>query len=223
MLINQLKVGKKIGIFVNRSIGVLEHAYELKSQIADAISQNEYLILTPLFRGKPVSLVMSDKLLITFAYGDDGLLVFEAEVRELIVDINGISMYRIVGLTEAGKLQRREHYRMNIQIPIVYQAKKNGKHIYGQGLTSDISGGGVRFICSDGFEVGDFLNVFIIIEPDIDLRTQVEIVRIQAEGDKKYEISSIFSLEFREREKLIKHVFDIQRETIKKQKHLNES
>lgn len=216
MVIDQLKVGKIIGIFVNPSNGVLDYAFELKSQIADIKSQNEFLILTPMFRGKPISLRMGDNLLVTFAYGEDGLLVFEAESRELIIDINGMSSYRIVGLTEARKLQRREHFRMTLQVPIVYQVIKNDRHMYGQGLARDISGGGVRFACGDQLEVGDFLSIFIRIDPGIDIRTQVQVIRVQSEGQKRYEVSSLFSFDFKEREELIKYIFNTQREKLKR-------
>lgn len=220
MLIDQFKIGKKIGIFINRLNGVLEHDFKLRSQIADILSQNEFLILAPILKGKPVNLGIGDKLLITFAYGEDGLFVFEAETRELIVDTNGILLYRVVALTEVEKLQRREHFRMPLQVPIVYQAKKDGRDVYGQGLTCDISGGGVRFVCGNYFEIGDVINVFIRLEPDIDLRTQVEITRVETDGYKRYEVSAIFSLEFLEREKIIKHIFEIQREKLKKHGNL---
>lgn len=223
MLIDQLKVGTKIGIFVNRTTDIIDYAYELKSQIADVISQNEFVILSPMFKGKSVSLAVGDKLLITVAYGEDGLSIFEAESRELIVDANGVLFYRIIGIAEAGKLQRREHYRMQLQIPIVYQVKKDNKNVYGQGITCDISGGGVRFICGDQLEKGDCLSIFIRIEPDIDLRTQVEVIRVQLEGYKKYEVSTLFSLEFKEKEKVIKHIFSIQKEKLRKYKDLKKS
>lgn len=217
MLISQLSLGKKVYISSNIDSegNDINNFYEYVSQIVDIINEKEFVISTPLLKGDSIDFKAGDEVKVGFTH-ENGLFVLEGEIRD-VVNENGLMFYRVYVISDIKRLQRREHFRVLIHLPIIYKIVRENKDLYGQGLTKDISGGGLKFVCSDEIEVGETVNIFLKLNSNIELKAIGEVIRRNLIEARKYEISLVFvDLDFSQRESLIKQIFEIQRDYLKR-------
>lgn len=214
MQINELKIGKKIYVSVKCEDDVLDKDCELPSQIVDIIDENEFIISAPFYKANVITLQMDDYLNIAFTY-ENGLYIFDGKVIWSHEE-NGITLYRIKVKSKIQKLQRRQHFRLIHTVPIVFQWLRDGQEKYGQGMTKDISGGGLKFVCGDKFQTDELLDIFVRLGPDMEIKTSGKVKRCDIISEHRYEVSITFeSLSFGKREVLIKYIFDLQRDNLK--------
>lgn len=214
MIASQLKIGKKIYVCPNINNSLIEN-HEFVSQVEDVINENEFVISLPLYKSNTLRLNVGDRIKITFTH-DHGLYVFEGETVKEIVE-GDLLLYRIRVISEIQRIQRREYFRVTTNVPIVYQYVSHSGEVYGQGITKDLSGGGVKFVCSEKLHVGDIINIYINFEEEIEINTMGKVIRCDKTEAEKYEVSLNFiNLDFAQRESLIKYIFKIQRENLRK-------
>jgi c-di-GMP-binding flagellar brake protein YcgR len=81
----------------------------------------------------------------------------------------------------------------------------------------DLSGGGMRIKLKDNLNAGDKIKITIPLDKDI-IQLEGEIVRIEPEENAKRNICGIsfIDLEERTREKIIRFIFQVMRDQMKK-------
>ena len=214
MLLSQINIGKKIYISLKRIDDIIEQNYELPSQIVDIVDESLIVISSPFYKSNIISLEIGDELTITFTH-ENGLYMFEGKTIEL-VDEEGIILYVVKVTSDIQRLQRRENFRVPINVPIVYQYFLNTNELYGQGMVKDISGGGLKFICSDELKEGIKLDIFARLSNDFELKTCAKVIRCCFIEQSKYEISLTFEgLTFGRKENIIRFMFGLQRDNLK--------
>ncbi|TGE32631.1 flagellar brake domain-containing protein [Desulfosporosinus sp. Sb-LF] len=116
------------------------------------------------------------------------------------------------------KVQRRSFVRVPAMYPVTFRSvTREGLSDLHKGTMLDISGGGIRFLTEERVENKSLLYVQIAL-PNGDLQTPVRVCRAEkVEDSKRYTVSVEFhDLPERERDKVIRCVFDIQRAMRKK-------
>lgn len=214
MLIGEINLGKGISVCLIDEDGITD-GYEFLSQIVDIINDKEIIISSLFYKSNVVNLNTNEKVRITFTH-DSGVYSFDGKNIESINE-EGILFYRISKASEIQRIQRREHFRIPLSVPIIFQFMIENEEKYGQGFTKDISGGGVKFVCDEHFQLGDTLNIFVSVSSNVEISTSGQVTRCYLAEGNKHEISLAFeNLDFKQRESLIKYIFDIQRDNLKK-------
>lgn len=215
MQIEELRIGKKIYITLKRIDEAIEQNYELPSQIVDIIDNNNFIILSPFYKGNVIELQAGDELIVNLTH-ENGIYFFLGLVIDIINE-EGRAYYSVKVSSDIKKLQRREHFRLEITVPIVYQyITDNDKDIQGQGVTKDVSGGGLKFVSSSEIKVGQSLDIFVRFSQELEIKTSAKVIRCSRAGHEKYDISILFGqLSFGKRETLIKYIFNLQRDNLK--------
>lgn len=207
-----ISTGKKIYIsFEDSKIDKFKYA----SQIIDIFSETEVIILSPFFMGNSFRLTFGQMISILIM-NENGLNVFSAKIAEEIIE-NNLIMYKLKLSIKPERFQRRNYFRLSVEISIVYVYCIDEDEFYGQGKTFDISGGGVRFICSEELKSGDNIKIIIKIDEGTQFLSNSRIIRCSEVGIKKYEICTQFTdISQSMRDEIIKFIFNIQRQELRK-------
>lgn len=116
------------------------------------------------------------------------------------------------------RVQRRNFVRLDTKIPVVYTILDNDmKPVSEQfkATTIDISGGGLMFSTDGTIQQGKFLEILAFLSADTTVTAIGKAVRVMdnISGKNKKSIGVEFSLiEERERDKIIRYIFNQQRE-----------
>jgi len=116
------------------------------------------------------------------------------------------------------KVQRRTYVRVPALFPVSFRSvTKEGLSDIQKGTMLDLSGGGMRFLTKERVEEKSLLYVLLSL-PIGDINTPVRVHRVEKiEDSKHYRISVEFhDISERERDQIIRCVFDIQRAMRKK-------
>jgi c-di-GMP-binding flagellar brake protein YcgR len=119
---------------------------------------------------------------------------------------------------EIFKVQRRRFVRVPIVCSIEYSKfGNNSGNKTLKAIMVDLSGGGMRIKLSEEVNLGDKLNVYMPLGEG-QLNVKGEVVRLEKEEDSKRNICGIsfIDLDERTREKLIKFIFQIMRDQMRK-------
>ena len=116
------------------------------------------------------------------------------------------------------RVQRRNYVRVPAFYPITYQVvEKTGLGDVQKGNMLDLSGGGMRFQSREKLEKGNILYAYLEI-PSGTLGTPGQVCRVEPiEGTKFFSVSvDFYQISERDRDRIIRCVFDIQRDMRKK-------
>jgi c-di-GMP-binding flagellar brake protein YcgR len=116
------------------------------------------------------------------------------------------------------KIQRRNFVRVPAIYPISFRViERAGLSDTKKGTMLDLSGGGMRFQTLEKLEMGAILHTFLEL-PTGEIRTAARVCRVEKVDDtKKFAISlDFYQISERERDQIIRCVFDIQRAMRKK-------
>lgn len=121
-------------------------------------------------------------------------------------------------------IQRREFFRLKLEVPFAFCVVESPeeplarKPIY-RGVTTDISGGGLKFITTLPLEPGALLVMQLVLEGAGKIRTLCHVIRcttLPAEKTARIEVGAVFlMLEEKFRSEIIRHVFRKQQATTK--------
>lgn len=123
--------------------------------------------------------------------------------------------------TKSERVQRRNHFRVEVGIPVEFRIEEDDKVRRGKGTTIDLSAGGMRLRLSEALREGTVLELKLHIEADETLECVGRVVRSgEIEGARstdRFWNGIIFqgATEGVLRE-ITRHVMDIQREQMKK-------
>lgn len=119
---------------------------------------------------------------------------------------------------EVRRVQRRNYVRVPAFFPVTYSiVNRQGLSDVKKADMLDLSGGGMRFRTKEAVEYNEILYVYLRL-PTGELQTPARVRRVEKTDDEKAYIVSVefYEISERERDKIIRCVFDIQRAMRKK-------
>ncbi len=233
MKLKELVPGTKVDIKKEVGRGSEAQSMSYTSTVFDVTDADEIVINMPSSGGKMV--VLSPGITYEFAFTmSNGIFTAKGTVvRRSKQGIFYLLVIKLIG--QLTKLQRREYYRMECMMPIIYQslqaesaneaklievreamAKEDSQRVRGMGTILDISGGGIRFQCTDDLDgITHLLFNFQIIVNE--KKQQVEIIgkllhSEYKEQAQRYEHRTEFIYKDGvSRDVIIKYIFDEER------------
>ena len=198
------------------------------SKLVEVLYEKEVIIMPPrLDQGGIVKLSNNKQYKIKFKTNKG---IFENVMKIVSYDIdNGIPILKIKFIEPTIKIQKREGFRLNVEIEFEFYVIKNidieksktEDILLSKGKTLDISNGGLKFISNKDIELGDNIKILLNIE-GILIETLGNIIYKEEVNNKE---ENIFSYKCRfenipqkYKEEISKYIFDRQRELLKKGK-----
>lgn len=207
---NKLSVGLAVDIVVPEG----EYEGRYRSNIEE-IGKKLLTVGAPFERGNLVPLREGTKLEITFC-DETSAYTFVAEIMQRIAV--PLPMLVLELPDSIAKVQRRNFVRVPAVFPVSFRViTRDGISGFYTGTMLDLSGGGMRFLVDEQIENKSLIYVHVDL-PNEGLQTPARVTRVQKiEDSKRYVVSVEFhDLSERERDRIIRCVFDIQRAIRKK-------
>lgn len=209
---------------INSKVEIAWNDSYYKSTIEDA-DANLIAISIPIKDGQYLTLNKGEKIEVIYFYLND-IYKFQTVVVNRKVD--RIPLLQIAYPKEVFKIQRRKFVRVPIICSINYERineendtskgrfGKEGKPTF-KATMVDLSGGGAKIRLKEGIKPGDLMIMHIPMDKET-VTLKGEVIRVEKGYDNRLNTCGInFSdLDDRTREKLIRFVFQIMREQMKK-------
>ena len=195
---------------------VLEGDYEghYRTRIEE-VGERLLSIGAPFEHGEVIPVREGTKVRVRF-WDEVAVYSFEGEIMQRIAV--PVPTLILVLPETVNKVQRRDFVRVPASFPLTFRlvTGEGLSNLY-QALMLDLSGGGVRFSMKERVENQSLLYVQLTL-PNGELQTPVRVSRVVSiEGTNRYCVSAEFhEISERDRDKIIRCVFDIQREMRKK-------
>lgn len=196
----------------------------LVSQLEDCMDNKTATIAAPVYCGELYSIHIGS-IMDIFFLREDKLYRFKANVTAREKSGN-IAMLRIERLDNIQNIQRRQFFRFDCTIPVNYRVidKSNepGKMTvpYNSSITKDLSGSGLCMLVEEKLDEHAQLDCELYLEPDLRINFTGKIIRISKcdfESKYKYEIGLTYkSIDNKDREAIVKYIFNEQRRLRKK-------
>lgn len=186
---------------------------EYSSRIIDIEQDGEiFIIETPLKKMQLVMLMNGSKLNMIYMLENLGVLSCDIEVVDKLKE-NGIPLIRVKRVSNIKKIQRRNFFRLETALDVTI--RKIDDIIVEKVKTIDISGGGMRIISNQKFEINDIVKInFNINNKEYEFDSKV--VKTNEDKDRKEVSLQFIEILEKDRNEIIKYIFDKQREGIKK-------
>lgn len=236
-----MKVAFAIGdrielIHIKSAIGRKVSDKKYGSQVLDFDGDRTAQIAMPISEGKVIPLEIDDDYNLCF-FTNSGLYQCTAQIKKRYTE-NRMYVMDVIFLTPLKKFQRRKFYRLDCLFPIRYRIvpkeqfeKKNEAEqdnekdeiLWEEGTISDLSGGGIRFHGNVECKKGDFVEIVLPLSLQsgiISLSLYMKVVScVHFEGSRvAYETRGEFlNINEKERETVIKYVFEEQRRRMRKE------
>jgi len=195
---------------------VLEGEYEgiYRSRIEE-VNETTFSVGAPMEQGELVPLHEKTKVRLIFWDKESAYALETKIIKRVSVPIALIILELKGNLV---KIQRRSYFRVSARYPLTYQTVIRRE--YGDPYKAtmlDLSGGGMRFLTEEPLNKKVLIYVQVAL-PNGDLRIQAQVRRVEkTEDGKRYVVSVEFDdITERERDRIIRCVFDIQRAMRKK-------
>lgn len=194
-------------------------------------------IAMPIYEGRLIPLEVGRKFELSF-YAKKGMYTCNSEIIRRFKTRN-VYVLVVRVTSELKKNQRRQFYRLDINIEVFYKIFTNEDEKYframrkisdemidrpfEKGMTIDVSGGGIRFISKDNIALGSKMMVRLPLELDTEIKDCNVIAKvissIPSRGKERlYENRVEFvQINDSDRETLIKFIFKVERNIRKKQ------
>jgi len=204
---------------VEISVSEMNFEYKGLSSRVEEIDDEHILLSAPTYRGEIVPLRTGMRINVSYvlnncAYSFNTVIVARKKEKLPVIVIN--KPHTIV------RVQRRHWVRVAATLDVEYNlisADSETNPTYA-GTTIDISGGGIRFMTRGVLEAGQIINLKIYLPDKSPIATKARIIRIlekaKDEGDPSKAVLEYVDINENDREKIIKYVFEKQRELIKK-------
>lgn len=221
-------IGDRIELMhIKSAIGRKVSDKKYGSQLLDFDGDRTAKIAMPISEGKVIPLEIDDDYNLCF-FTNSGLYQCTAQIKKRYTE-NRMYVMDVIFLTPLKKFQRRKFYRLDCLFPIRYRIvpkeqfeKKNEAEqdnekdeiLWEEGTISDLSGGGIRFHGNVECKKGDFVEIVL------PLSLYMKVVScVHFEGSRvAYETRGEFlNINEKERETVIKYVFEEQRRRMRKE------
>jgi len=208
------KIKLLVGLAVDLAVLEGEYRGNYKTRIEEV--GEKILSLGALFQhGEVVPLREGTKVKLTF-WDEMSAYSFEAEIMQRIAV--PVPMFVLELPDSVTKVQRRNFVRVPATYPITFRSvTKEGLSNLHKAMMLDLSGGGMRLLTEERVETNSLLYTQLTL-PNGDLQTPVRVCRAEKIVDsKRYMVSVEFhDIQERDRDRIIRSVFDIQRAMRKK-------
>lgn len=230
-------IGDRIELMhIKSAIGRKVSDKKYGSQVLDFDGDRTAKIAMPIREGKVIPLEIDDDYNLCF-FTNSGLYQCTAQIKKRYTE-NRMYVMDVIFLTPLKKFQRRKFYRLDCLFPIRYRIvpkeqfeKKNEAEqdnekdeiLWEEGTISDLSGGGIRFHGNVECKKGDFVEIVLPLSLQsgiIPLSLYMKVVScVHFEGSRvAYETRGEFlNINKKERETVIKYVFEEQRRRMRKE------
>lgn len=207
---------KKLSVGLTVELDVSEGEYEGKYRTRiEEVGEKIIAIGAPFEQGEVVPLREGTKIKLTF-WDETAAYSFKGKILQRIAVPLPIFILELPDSVE--KVQRRNFVRVPAVFPVTFQiVTPQGLSDKQKAMMLDLSGGGMRFSTKDRMENKSIIYVYLTLSNG-ELQTPARVCRVEwLEDTKHYRISAEFhDLSERERDKIIRCVFDIQRAMRKK-------
>lgn len=194
----------------------LEGEYEGRYRTRiEEVGERLLLVGAPFDHGELVPLREGTKVKLTF-WDEAAAYSFEGKIMQRIAV--PVPMFVLELPDTIAKVQRRNFVRVSASFPVTFRmVTREGLSDLHKATMVDLSGGGMRFTTKERVENRSLLYAQISL-PNGDLQTPVRVIRVERiEETKLYSVSTEFhEISERERDRIIRCVFDIQRAMRKK-------
>ncbi len=208
---DNLSYKKKLLVRLAVDLDVPEGEYEGRYRTRiEEVGERNLSVGAPFENGGVVSLRKGTKLKLTF-YDETGAYSFQTQIMQRIEV--PVTMFVLELPDSVTKVQRRSFVRVPAMYPVTFRSVTNeGLSDFHKARMLDLSGGGIRFQTAVRVEKKSLLYTQLTL-PDGDLQTPVRVCRAEKiEDSKEYMVSVEFhDLLERERDRIIRCVFEIQR------------
>lgn len=207
---------KKLLIGIAVELVVLEGEYEGKYRTRiEEVGEKTLFVGAPFSAGEVVPLREGTKVKLTF-WDEAAAYSFEGKIMKRIAEPVPMVVFELPD--SVAKVQRRNYVRVPALYPISFQSvTKEGLSALHKGTTLDLSGGGMCFLTKDRVENNSLLYVHLTL-PKGELKMPVRVCRAEKKEDSKHCTVSVefHDISERDRDQIIRCVFDIQRTMRKK-------
>lgn len=236
-----MKVAFAIGdrielIHIKSAIGRKVSDKKYGSQVLDFDGDRTAKIAMPIREGKVIPLEIDDDYNLCF-FTKSGLYQCTAQIKKRYTE-NRMYVMDVIFLTPLKKFQRRKFYRLDCLFPIRYrivpkeqfekkneaeQDNENEEILWEEGTISDLSGGGIRFHGNVECKKEDLVEIVLPLSLQsgiVPLSLYMKVVScVHFEGSRvAYETRGKFlNINEKERETVIKYVFEEQRRRMRKE------
>jgi len=211
-----LSYKKKLFLGLAVELAVLEGDYQGKYMTRiEEIGERILTVGAPINQREVVPLREGTKVKLTF-WDEAAAYSFEGKIMQRIAV--PIPMFILELPESVAKVQRRNYVRVPALYPVLFQSvTKEGLSDLQKGTLLDLSGGGMRFLTKERVENNALLYVHFTL-PKGEIKTPVRVCRSEKLEDSKHYTVSVEFHEIleRERDQIIRCVFDIQRAMRKK-------
>lgn len=213
---DDLSYKKKLLNGVAVELAVLEGEYEgnYRTRIEE-VGERLLSVGVPFEHGELVPLREGTKVKVTFC-DETAVYSFEGKIMQRIAIPVPILVLELPDTVK--KVQRRNFVRVPASFPVTFRmVTREGLSDLYKAMMLDLSGGGMRFSTKEHVENRALLYAQLTL-PNGEIQTPVRVSRvINIEDTKRYSVSvEFYEISERERDKIIRCVFDIQRAMRKK-------
>lgn len=230
-------IGDRIELMhIKSAIGRKVSDKKYGSQVLDFDGDRTAKIAMPISEGKVIPLEIDDDYNLCF-FTNSGLYQCTAQIKKRYTE-NRMYVMDVIFLTPLKKFQRRKFYRLDCLFPIRYRIvpkeqfeKKNEAEqdnekdeiLWEEGTISDLSGGGIRFHGNVECKKEDLVEIVLPLSLQsgiVPLSLYMKVVScVHFEGSRvAYETRGEFlDINEKERETVIKYVFEEQRRRMRKE------
>ncbi len=240
---NRIEIGNKLNLEkIEERISVSETKKQIFiSQVLDETEDGKLMISMPIQEGNVVPFSVGQKLNATF-FTKSGLLRCQVVVTGRYKK-GSLFMMEVSLKNELNKVQRREYFRFDCRMPMFYRIISDeekklidlGKNYEVEGMEPewksaailDLSGGGICFISNFREEKDTFLQVKFDMQLDGNVETMyafASILRCERNENNTLLYDShvkFWRLDQKEREKIIRYIFEEQRRKRSKEMGMN--
>ncbi|MBZ9635969.1 flagellar brake protein [Clostridium sp. FP1] len=211
----------KIDFAINKKVEILVDERYYNTNIQD-LTEEYIAISIPMSGGQYVPLSRGDIIDVIY-YEDENLYKFKSSV--IGRKIENIPILLISKPVEIEKIQRRKYVRISLINTAKYKNLKNQPKIsprtineseYLKAAIVDLSGGGMKVRVSEEIVKNDFILVNLTINNE-DIHIVGQAKRIQKDDEGRFVCGLSFEfLDSLTRERIIKYIFQLMREQMKK-------
>lgn len=213
MIQNSPKLFQNIKILKENINGEME---EYASKVESIDKDDLFLIHTPIRKSELVIFPNGTEFAVTYLVEKKGMVKFDAEVIEKVREGNMI-FTRIKRTGDIVENQRRQFFRIESNFDVCL--KKQDSEEIEQTSSVDISAGGIKVYTDQKVELGDIIDTTFSLD-GVKMYIETKVVkRVRKDNSRnRWEISLEFlNLSEKEREHIIRFVFEKEREMIKKE------
>ncbi|GAB6088217.1 flagellar brake protein [Alkaliphilus crotonatoxidans] len=201
----ELKIGDKLEIQITSED---QEVSPIVSQVVD-LKENRIFIVNPMKQGSVYALRKGQRIKVIFYRGEKGIFRFTAEIKGKLE--KNLTIYEIVPVEEAEKIQRRYFYRFEVVKRVLIKERSASEEY--TAVTKDISGGGMKLYCKKSFKLGTVVSCRVFLDEEEETFVSGEVVRSEFDPEVREYILGINFTDIREstRNRIVSFIFEKQR------------